>query len=150
MPGEETASPAKQGIAELDRIAGSKMSPRRVNPMRQMLVDSQKLALIPAEPEPVALPPAPEPEKPFDFEAYCLGTRATKITTSLKGRGYCESRHGRQFAEKIAHHLTKGELLEVEKLKEKYVFNNVPTYEQQMKRFIAELDAGQINRCGLF
>ena len=126
------------------------MSPRRVNPMRQMLVDAQKLALIPAEPEPVALPPAPEPEKPFDFEAYCLGTRATKITTSLKGRGYCESRHGKQFAEKIAHHLSKGELLEVEKLKEKYVFNEVPSYEQQMRTYTAQLDSRNIPRMGLW
>ena len=123
--------------------------PRRVNPMRQMLADAQKLALVPAEPETVALPPAPEPES-FDFEAYCIASRAGKITRQLKGQHYSETRHGRQFAEKIAHHLKEGELLEIAKLKDKYVFNNVPTYEQQMRRFTAELDAGQINRCGLF
>ena len=125
------------------------MSPRRVNPMRQMLVDAQKLALVPAEPEPAALPPAPEPEG-FDFEAYCIGTRATKITTSLKGKGYCESRHGRQFAEIVAQHIRAGEELEISKLQDKHVFNKLPTYEQRMNRYIAELDAGQIPRAGLF
>jgi len=117
--------------------------------MRQMLVDAQKLALVPAEPEPAALPPAPEPEG-FDFEAYCIGTRATKITTSLKGKGYCESRHGRQFAEIVAQHIRAGEELEISKLQDKHVFNKLPTYEQRMNRYIAELDAGQIPRAGLF
>ena len=125
------------------------MSPRRVNPMRQMLVDAQKLALVPAEPEPVALPLTPEPEG-FDFEAYCIGTRATKITTSLKGRGYCESRHGRQFAEVVAQHIRDGEEIEIAKLREKYTFNEIPTYEQRLSNYVAQLDAGQINRCGLF
>ena len=126
------------------------MSPRRVNPMRQMLADAQKLALVPVEPEPAALPPAPEPDQPFDFEAYCLGTRATKITRQLKGKGYCETRHGRQFAEVVAQHIRAGEEIEIAKLREKYTFNEIPTYEQRLSNYVAELDTGQINRCGLF
>ena len=118
--------------------------------MRQMLADAQKLALVPVEPEPAALPPAPEPDQPFDFEAYCLGTRATKITRQLKGKGYCETRHGRQFAEVVAQHIRAGEEIEIAKLREKYTFNEIPTYEQRLSNYVAELDTGQINRCGLF
>ena len=125
------------------------MSPRRVNPMRQMLVDAQKLALIPAEPEPVALPPAAEPEG-FDFEAWSVGVRASKIVARLKGKHYANTRQGRNLAETVAHHIRAGEEIEIAKLREKYTFNEIPSFDQQLLTYMAQLDAGQINRCGLF
>ncbi len=124
------------------------MSPRRVNPMRQMLVDAQKLAPVPAEPETIALPPIPKPEG-FDFDAWSVGVRASKIVEKLKGKHYANTRQGCNLAEKISHHIRAGEEIEIAKLREKHVYNNVPTYEQQIKRLTAELDAGQIQRTGL-
>ncbi len=125
------------------------MSPRRVNPMRQMLSDAQKLALVPAEPEPIALPPSSNAEG-FDYEAWSVGIRASKIVALLKGKGFARTRQGRHLAETIAHHLRTGNQLEIAKLRDKYSFNKIPTYEQRMSRFMAELDAGQSNRSGLF
>ncbi len=124
------------------------MSPRRVNPMRQMLVDAQKLALVPAEPEPIALPPAAEPEG-FDFEAWSVGVRASKIVAKLKGKHYANTRQGRNMAETVAHHIRAGEEIEIAKLREKYTFNEIPTYEQRLSNYVAQLDAGQIHHARL-
>ena len=126
------------------------MSPRRINPMRQMMVDAQKRTQVEPAPEQAALPPAPQPEKPFDFNAYLREVRASKITCQLKGKHYANSRKGRQFADELVHHMIKGEELEIAKIKDKFTFNEIPTYEQRLSNYVAQLDSGQINRCGLF
>ncbi len=124
------------------------MSPRRVNPMRQMLVDAQKLAPVPAEPETIALPPIPKPEG-FDFDAWSVGVRASKIVAKLKGKHYANTRQGRNMAETVAHHIRAGEEIEIAKLREKYTLNEIPTYEQRLSNYVAQLDAGQIHHARL-
>ena len=126
------------------------MSPRRVNPMRQMLVDAQKRTQVEPAPEQAALPQAPQPEKPFDFNAYLREVRASKITRQLKGRHFSESRRGRQFADELVHHMLRGEELEIAKIKDKFTFNQLPTYEQRLSNYVAQLDSGLLNRSGLF
>ena len=124
--------------------------PRRVNPMRQMLVDAQKRTQVEPAPEQAALPPAPEPEKPFDFNTYLREVRASKITCQLKGKHYANSRKGRQFADELFHHMLKGEELEIAKIKDKFTFNQPPSREAQLANYVAQLDSGLLNRSGLF
>ena len=122
--------------------------PRRVDGLRALHAAAARGELPVVEAP--AFPPAPPAEKPFDFNAYLREVRASKITRQLKGRHFSESRRGRQFADELVHHMIKGEELEIAKIKDKFTFNEIPTYEQRLSNYVAQLDSGQINHCGLF
>ena len=124
--------------------------PRRTSGYRMLrALAVEQGEIVPAQPAPTlpALPAAPEPG--FDFDAYALGTKATKLAIRMRGRHFVGTARGRAFVEKIAQHLREGEVLEVAKLRDRYHWNELPNYAQHVAKLQANIDASQFGPYGL-
>lgn len=126
------------------------MAPRRTSSLRMLralVAEQGESARVDPAPTPPALPEAPEPG--FDFDAYALGTKATKLAIRMRGRHFVSTHRGRAFVEKIAQHLRDGEVLEVAKLRDKYHWNELPSYAQHLAKLQADIDASPYGPYGL-
>ena len=95
------------------------------------------------------LPPSTEPEA-FDFQRYCLESYASKMAIDMKGKHYAATRHGKVLAEKIAHHLEEGEMLEVSKLRSSSTYNRPPNLKEGMVKLQRKQDRSMFPGSGLF
>ena len=112
-----------------------------------MAIEQGEIVPVEPAPTPLALPAAPEPG--FDFDAYALGTKATKLAIRMRGRHFVGTARGRAFVEKIAQHLREGEVLEVAKLRDKYSWNELPNYAEHVVKLQAKIDASPYGPYGL-
>ena len=100
-------------------------------------------------PTPTPQLPAASEKQGFNFDAYSLGVKATKLAVRMRGKHYITTALGRAFVQKIADHLQAGEVLEVAKLRDRYTFNNLPNYAQHLAKLQANIDASPYGPYGL-
>jgi len=98
---------------------------------------------------PASLPPCTEPEA-FDFQRYCLESYASKVAIGMKGQRYASTPRGKALAEKIAHHLEAGEMLEVNKLRSGSTYNRPPNLNEGMVKLQRKQDRSIFPGSGLF
>ena len=125
--------------------------PRRTSGMRMLrALNAEAAELTPTESPPPTpeLPAAPE-KQGFNFDAYSLGVKATKLAIRMRGRHSVTTARGRAFVQKIADHLQAGEVLEVAKLRDRYTFNELPSYAQHLAKLQADIDASPYGAYGL-
>lgn len=125
--------------------------PRRTSGMRMLrALNAEAAELTPTEsPTPTPeLPAAPE-KQGFNFDAYSLGVKATKLAVRMRGKHYVTTARGRAFVQKIADHLESGELLEVAKMRDRYTFNELPNYAEHVVKLQAKIDASPYGPYGL-
>ena len=96
-----------------------------------------------------ALPPATGNE-PFDFDRYNLQIAASRIAIGMRGKHRANTPGGRALAEKIAHKLQAGELLEVREMQDRHKFNPPPNLERGMARLQRTIDNSMFPGSGLF
>ena len=113
-------------------------------------VNAEAAELTPTE-SPITTPEVPAaPEKQgFNFDAYSLGVKATKLAVRMRGKHYVTTARDRAFVQKIADHLQAGEVLEVAKLRDRYNFNEIPNYAQHLAKLQANIDASPYGPYGL-
>ena len=98
---------------------------------------------------PVALSSSDKAD-PFDFERYCLESYASKVAIGMRGQHYASTPRGKALAEKIAHHLEAGEMLEVNKLRSGSTYNRPPNLNEGMVKLQRKQDRSIFPGSGLF
>ncbi|QNI55180.1 hypothetical protein SynBIOSE41_02689 [Synechococcus sp. BIOS-E4-1] len=94
-------------------------------------------------------PPSTEPDA-FDFERYCLDSYASKVTIGMKGQRYASTPRGRVLAERIAHHLEAGEMLEANKLRSSSTYNRPPNLKEGIVKLHRKQERSMFPGSGLF
>jgi hypothetical protein len=123
--------------------------PRRTNDGIQRLhaqaaQQKQKKPVTPTD-----MPSLSEPEV-FDFQRYCLESYASKLAIGMKGQRYASTPCGKALAEKIAHHLEAGEVLEVCKLRRNSTYNRPPNLNGEIVKLQRKQDCSIFTGSGLF
>ena len=90
-----------------------------------------------------------EPEV-FDFQRYCLESYASKLAIGMKGQRYTSTPLGKALAEKIAHHLEAGKVLEVCKLRRNSTYNRPPNFNGEIVKLQRKQDCSIFTGSGLF
>ena len=124
--------------------------PRRISGIRQLYAAAAK-GETPEPQIPVQkadLPPKPAEEE-FDFDRYCLESRAHKLAIEMRGKAYLSCRQGKLFVEKILAHLEAGEHLKIHELRQRFRYTSLPTQADNLAFQIAMVDGSRFPGTGL-
>ena len=97
---------------------------------------------------PAALPPSSNSD-PFDFDRYCLEVAASRIAIGMRGKHHASTPRGRALAEKIAHKLKVGELLEVRQMQDSRTYNPPLNHKQSTLNLQRQQDGSMFPGSGL-